>query len=239
MLGLGSLIARVAAVAVIPRVVKALSALGGAKETYWTKPVEPVKETLSAPVQLPEKVLYGRSLPTAHKYRYCGNNPISGADPMGLDSAPPGYDPIAFRKGKYKKNEVKSACFKETMIVTNALIVSAIVITDLTLVAVDTAFYLQVIRRNSGATASGATSATSPVRFGETANQQYHASRHIVEVGASVDDVHGAITQNLANMSNVPQLYRGTVVVDGQTFEYRTFTLPDGTINVGTVFHVP
>lgn len=84
MLGLGSLIARVAAVAVIPRVVKALSALGGAKETYWTNPVEPVKETVSAPAQLPEKVLYGRSLPTAHKYRYCGNNPMALSDPSGL-----------------------------------------------------------------------------------------------------------------------------------------------------------
>ena len=70
MLGLGSLIAKAAAVAVIPRVIQALSALGGPTEPVRANPSEPTPETVSAPVQQSEKLLYKKNQLTDHNYRY-------------------------------------------------------------------------------------------------------------------------------------------------------------------------
>jgi RHS repeat-associated protein len=70
MLGLGSLIAKAAAVAVIPRVIQALSALGGPTEPVRANPSEPTPETVSAPVQQSKKVLYKKYPLTDHSYRY-------------------------------------------------------------------------------------------------------------------------------------------------------------------------
>jgi RHS repeat-associated protein len=69
-LGLGSLFAKVAAAAAIPRVIKALSAMGGATEAFRANPSQPAPETVSAPVQQSEKVLYKKYPLTDHSYRY-------------------------------------------------------------------------------------------------------------------------------------------------------------------------
>jgi len=117
--GLGSLITKVAAAAVIPRIVKALSALGGPTEPTRANPSQPEQGQVSAPVRSPEKSLYGEKLLVRHTraydaanrrwisrdplgegvdynlYRYCGNSPINCSDPSGLD---PWYKDPTFQK---------------------------------------------------------------------------------------------------------------------------------------------
>jgi len=81
-------------------------------------------------------------------YRYCGNDPVGCVDPAGLDSAPPGWDPIEFRKGKYKKSKVKDPCASDTLFVTFLGLQSALIVHDLTVLAIDAAAYHQMTRRN-------------------------------------------------------------------------------------------
>jgi len=108
-LGLGSLLTKVAAAAVVPRIVRALSALGGPPEPIRANPSQDAKEPVSAIAPEPGKSLYGRNPLVRHTrlydaankrwisrdplgegvdynlYRYCGNNPVSNLDPDGLE----------------------------------------------------------------------------------------------------------------------------------------------------------
>ena len=108
MLGLGSLLTKVAAAAVVPRIVKALSALGGPPEPIRAHPSQDSQEPVSAFAPELEKSLYGRKPVLRHTraydaankrwisrdplgegvdtnlYRYCGNSPINLTDPSGL-----------------------------------------------------------------------------------------------------------------------------------------------------------
>ena len=108
MLGLGSLLTKVAAAAVVPRIVKALSALGGPPEPIRAHPSQDSQEPVSAFAPELEKSLYGRKPVLRHTraydaankrwisrdplgegvdynlYRYCGNSPINGTDSEGL-----------------------------------------------------------------------------------------------------------------------------------------------------------
>lgn len=107
-LGLGSLLTKVAAAAVVPRIVRALSALGGPPEPIRANPSQDAKEPVSAIAPEPGKSLYGRNPLVRHTrlydaankrwisrdplgegvdynlYRYCGNSPIGHKDPSGL-----------------------------------------------------------------------------------------------------------------------------------------------------------
>lgn len=86
-------------------------------------------------------------------YSYGWNNPISNIDPEGLDSAPPGMDPIEFRKGRNKKSKVKSVCAKETLEVTAMLGAAAITAAEWTLLGIDAAAYYQMTRGGGGSPA--------------------------------------------------------------------------------------
>jgi len=87
---------------------------------------------------------------------------------------------------------------------------------------------------------SGATSAAdrSPaIQFGANDNQSFHTFRHVVNGGYDATAVQNAVAGNLTNIgASLPQgQYTGTVVVNGTTFKYSAFKLPDGTINVGRI----
>lgn len=84
---------------------------------------------------------------------------------------------------------------------------------------------------------NGAAKNTSPIQFGANDNQSYHTFRHVVSGGHDATAVQGAVTSNLNSIgASLPQgQYTGTVVVNGTTFSYRAFKLPDGTINVGRI----
>lgn len=114
MLGLGSLLTKVAAAAVVPRIVKALSALGGPPEPVRAHPSQEAKDPGSESAPELEKSLYGRKPLLRHTraydaankrwisrdplgegidynlYRYCGNSPVMLNDPEGLQ--PPEFD---------------------------------------------------------------------------------------------------------------------------------------------------
>jgi hypothetical protein len=69
-----------------------------------------------------------------------------------------------------------------------------------------------------------------------------HGARHLVGTGLDQSSVESAIEaqvqQSVSGAASSGSFW-GRVVVNGQTLEYRAFTLPDGTINVGTYYVVP
>lgn len=68
-----------------------------------------------------------------------------------------------------------------------------------------------------------------------------HGARHLAGTGLDQTDVEGAIeaqVKDQASRASSTGSFWGRVEVDGQTIEYRAYTLPDGTINVGT-YYVP
>jgi hypothetical protein len=68
-----------------------------------------------------------------------------------------------------------------------------------------------------------------------------HGARHLAGTGLDQADVEGAIESQVrtsASAASSTGSFWGRVVVDGQTVEYRAYTLPNGTINVGT-YYVP
>lgn len=75
------------------------------------------------------------------------------------------------------------------------------------------------------------------IQFGANDNQSYHTFRHIVGGGYDPTAVQSAVTSDLKSIGSSLQQgqYTGTVVVDGTTFKYSAYKLPDGTINVGRI----
>ncbi|WP_322063507.1 hypothetical protein, partial [Paraburkholderia tropica] len=75
------------------------------------------------------------------------------------------------------------------------------------------------------------------IQFGANDNQSYHTFRHVASGGYDVTAVQSAVTGNLSNIgASLPEgLYNGTVVVNGTTFDYSAYKLPNGTINVGRI----
>ena len=56
---------------------------------------------------------------------------------------------------------------------------------------------------------------------------------------AEVESVIKAQVQGAASQARATGAFWGRVAVNGQTVEYRAYTLPNGTINVGTYYVVP
>jgi hypothetical protein len=75
---------------------------------------------------------------------------------------------------------------------------------------------------------------------GVTFGQAGHGARHLVGTGLSEEAVRSAITLEVnAIKSTASELgnFWGRITISGKTIEYRAWTLPDGTIHVGT--HYP
>ena len=82
--------------------------------------------------------------------------------------------------------------------------------------------------------ASGGAAAS--IRFGQTANQVYHAFRHVQEAGVEIQAAKDAITNDILSKGALPPgLTTGTVNVAGKLLTYNAYKLADGTINVGRV----
>jgi filamentous hemagglutinin len=75
------------------------------------------------------------------------------------------------------------------------------------------------------------------IQFGANDNQSSHTFRHVISGGYDATAVQNAVTGNLNNIgASLPQgQYTGTVVVNGTTFNYSAYKLPNGTINVGRI----
>ena len=64
-----------------------------------------------------------------------------------------------------------------------------------------------------------------------------HGARHLVGTGLEQSQVENAIAEQVqatAKAASSTGSFLGKVVVEGQEVYYRAFTLPDGTINIGT-----
>jgi len=79
------------------------------------------------------------------------------------------------------------------------------------------------------------------VEVGDIAISFGHGARHLAGTGLAADDVEAVIESSIrSSLANADSsgLFWGRVTVDGTVIEYRAYTLPDGTINVGT-YYVP
>lgn len=69
-----------------------------------------------------------------------------------------------------------------------------------------------------------------------------HGARHLAGTGLNQGDVESAIQRDVEtgvkNSTQATGNFWGRVNVGGQTVEYRAYTLPNGTINVGT-YYIP
>jgi hypothetical protein len=69
-----------------------------------------------------------------------------------------------------------------------------------------------------------------------------HGARHLEGTGLSAAQVESTILQRVtaeaSQSSATAGSFWGRVQINGTTIEYRAYTLPDGTINVGT-YYVP
>jgi hypothetical protein len=76
-----------------------------------------------------------------------------------------------------------------------------------------------------------------PPIFGNNANQNYHAFRHIVDEGMSPSTGQTAIKSNIA--ANAAALNVGSntrsIMVDGRQITYNAHVLPNGITNVGRI----
>jgi hypothetical protein len=73
------------------------------------------------------------------------------------------------------------------------------------------------------------------IRFGNNANQERHAFRHLEEKGISRQSAESAIRNDLASQHLSPGQNLGSVNVNGKTLQYNAYKLQDGTINVGRI----
>jgi RHS repeat-associated protein len=68
-----------------------------------------------------------------------------------------------------------------------------------------------------------------------------HGARHVAGTGLDSGEVESAIQSQIeqsVSKASASGSFWGRTVVDGQTVEYRAYTLPNGTINVGTYYVV-
>jgi hypothetical protein len=73
----------------------------------------------------------------------------------------------------------------------------------------------------------------------QVAIKSAHGARHLEGTGLASEAVESAITKHVQEATkgiSETGSFWGRVTVEGQTIEYRAFTLPDGTINVGTYY---
>ncbi|MBI1806609.1 MAG: hypothetical protein HYR76_06105 [Ignavibacteria bacterium] len=68
-----------------------------------------------------------------------------------------------------------------------------------------------------------------------------HGARHLVETGLAAEVVNNAIETEIRSVirdASATGSFWGRITVEGTTIEYRAFTLPNGTINVGTYYPI-
>jgi hypothetical protein len=72
-------------------------------------------------------------------------------------------------------------------------------------------------------------------------NKKGFATRHLQGSGVSQSEAESAIEQDIRTSTSGASktgTFWGRVTVNGQTIEYRAYTLPNGTINIGT-YYIP
>ena len=84
--------------------------------------------------------------------------------------------------------------------------------------------------------AARAAAAPEAVQFGKTANQIYHAFRHLQAEGVNIEEAKDAILSDISRKGMLPQgLTKGAVNIGGRTLNYNAYKFADGTINVGSI----
>ena len=79
------------------------------------------------------------------------------------------------------------------------------------------------------------------VQFGKTANQIYHAFRHVDDLGLDRVKVQKAIITHFKDVGHrvvAGKPFNQVVTVDGHKIQYTAYKLSDGTINIGRIHGV-
>lgn len=173
---------------------------------------------------------------TGEAYSYAGNNPINGYDPSGLCNMNPfsgsfwtegncisesSFNPIPYYEREIEAWEAGCSYWESIQYGLKGAAV----------LAADSVGLYGLAR----AAAGGAAEAGVDIVFG-------HGSRHLAGTGLAAADVEAAIQGEVAGQvasASATGSFWGRVVVDGQTILYKAFTLPDGSVNVGTYYVSP
>lgn len=187
---------------------------------------------------------------TGQAYQYAGDDPVNGSDPSGLcvkvffvciggGSETSGisfrFDPGAAANAVV--NIGRGASFGLSDQIANWISPGASCTVpqngvDFAIGAVGTAVATSGLAEGAAAADAGD---ETEITFG-------HGARHLIGTGLDEGDVESVITSQVRESISGAQpsgSFWGRVTVDGQTVEYRAFTLSNGTINIGTYYVVP
>jgi RHS repeat-associated protein len=93
----------------------------------------------------------------------------------------------------------------------------------------------------TGASGGDGGGADKEVTFKTGQNDIGHGARHLKDSGLPIEQVERLIRrqiQEILRQASSSGSFWGKVIVNGQTIQYHAFTLPNGTINVGT-YYIP
>jgi RHS repeat-associated protein len=177
---------------------------------------------------------------TGAPYNYVGDNPINGGDPTRRscgwevwDCAPKAAEGVAefaetLNPTKYYEEEIESYENGCGYLASVAHGLQGAIVG-----ALDVSGEGEAAEGIEGA--GGAAGDVADITFG-------HGARHLAETTLDSGEVESAIQSQIeqsATQASATGSFWGRAVINGQTIEYRAYTLPNGTINVGTYYVIP
>ncbi|HEY4310194.1 MAG TPA: RHS repeat-associated core domain-containing protein [Pirellulales bacterium] len=179
----------------------------------------------------------------ANLYRYVDNSPTNFVDPTGQTvwSAPQSYrfDQVNARIQELQQQGTPITFSIDENTKITLQIPSNSVASELAELQAERADLQAAIQQAAQGLKNGAFGLACPISpltaFG-------HGARHLAGTGLSQSAVEGAINAQIKAAAAAGSKFNGgfwgRAVVDGSTIEYRAFTLPNGTINIGT-YYIP
>jgi RHS repeat-associated protein len=190
---------------------------------------------------------------TGSAYGYVDNNPVNGTDPTGLLCLGHyclGFHPLAGAKGavnffagaaNFATTTVSGGRWRISQPFCGGTLNASYDIGQGTAGA-ETLIALGAGLAGGAEADAGAAADTANEEAGDSDITFGHGARHLAGTGLQQGEVEAAIQsqveQSVAGASSTGSFW-GRVVVNGQTIEYRAYTLPSGTINIGTYYVVP
>ena len=136
---------------------------------------------------------------------------MNRVDPSGLDSAPPGFDPIAFRKGGYKESKVKDPCARQTLEITFILGAVTLTIYEWTLLGIDIAAWQQMTNQPRSVPSGSPSAGTYPSRNWINTNLPKEG-HHANQLNPNLQQYRGWTAQSINDTVNNPARTGSTTV---------------------------
>jgi len=165
---------------------------------------------------------------TQNPYAYALNSPVNLSDPSGEFAIP-----LLFAAGLYITTTASSPDFQQDLMflaqdLANCDWGSASVDAISAMIPGLSAGMLKVVNNATDVAKS------LNVTFG-------HGARHLEGTNLAQDVVESLIRSDVNKQGAGPtgELIKRTIQVDGETIQYHSYTLPDGTVNIGTYYIPP